>query len=367
MESRMTLKCHVRFGERGRETRLVRARQVRSAPTPLSPLLANIYLHELDRYMERYADLPQKEREKRQRRNEANFLYVRYADDLVVLCAGTKEQAEAMRKELYEFLDTELKLALALEKAKVTHIHDGFAFLGFAIDRTIVGSGKWAPRIRIPTRAMDKVQGKIPAALSPQTHDDSVRTKILGLTRIIGGWWRYYQTTSSPSRFFHKLDQKVLWRMAHWLGRQYQTNMPRVMQAYRRENTFGTGWLTLTRASDFRAKRHRLRTITNPYRSDASTIQRESLDMLAEEWLGTERRKGTSDLREVVYQREAGVCGICGNFVPRSEATMDHKIPRHRFKPARSGDTPEKLWILHREPCHRLKTKDDLQRGGRVR
>ena len=89
--------------------------------------------------------------------------------------------------------------------------------------------------------------------------------------------------------------------------------------------------------------------------------------MLEEEWLGTEGRKGNSDLREVVYQRDAGICGVCGNFVPRSEAIMDHKIPRYRFKPAKSGDTLENLWLLHREPCHRLKTKTDLQRGGRVR
>jgi hypothetical protein len=59
----MTPKCHVRFGERGRETRLVRARQVRSAPTPFSPLLSNILLTPFDREMRgrgyqltRYAD-----------------------------------------------------------------------------------------------------------------------------------------------------------------------------------------------------------------------------------------------------------------------------------------------------------------------
>jgi RNA-directed DNA polymerase len=50
----------------------------------VSPLLANIYLHELDRYMERYTELHPKEREKRKRRRVANFLYVRYADGMPV-------------------------------------------------------------------------------------------------------------------------------------------------------------------------------------------------------------------------------------------------------------------------------------------
>ena len=50
----------------------------------VSPLLANIYLHELDRYMEsNYLNLPQGQKKKRRAKGQANFLYVRYADDFV--------------------------------------------------------------------------------------------------------------------------------------------------------------------------------------------------------------------------------------------------------------------------------------------
>jgi RNA-directed DNA polymerase len=177
----------------------------------VSPLLANVYLHEVERYMERYTELPDGERRKRKRQELANFRYVHYAADVVVLCDGSKEQAEAMRQELFEFLGSELKLELSLEKTKVTHISEGFEFLGFRIDRNIVGSGRWAPRIRIPMRAMEKVRGKLRTALAPHTHGDSVRSKIIGLKRIIGGWCRYCQTTSSPSRYFNKLDHAVFW------------------------------------------------------------------------------------------------------------------------------------------------------------
>jgi RNA-directed DNA polymerase len=332
----------------------------------VSPLLANIYLHELDRYMERYTEINQIDRRRRKGQGLANFLYVRYADDFVVLCDGTKEQAETMRQELYEFLKSELMLELSMEKTKVTHVSEGFEFLGFLIDRDIVGSGKWAPRIRIPTRAVEKVRGKLRAALAPNTHEDSVRLKILGLNRIIGGWCRYYQTTSSPSFYFGKLGHESFELMAHWLGRKYQMSMPRVMRAFRKGNTLGTGSLTLEMAEDFKAKRHRLQVIQNPYTSE-TPVQRENLDPLGEEWKGTEERKGIQDYKEVVYQREEGICGICRNFVPWDEAEMDHKIPRHRFKPLERGDTLENLWILHREPCHSFKTKRDLQGGGRVR
>jgi RNA-directed DNA polymerase len=195
----------------------------------VSPLLANIYLHELDRYMERYTEITRLDRRRRKGRGLANFLYVRYADDFVVLCDGMKEQAETMRQELYEFLKSALMLELSLEKTKVTHISEGIEFLGFVLDRSIVGSGKWAPRIRIPPRAMEKVRSKVQTALAPDSHEDSVRAKILGLNRIIGGWCRYYQTTSSPNFCFKKLGRDTFWLMAHWLGRKYQMSIPRVM------------------------------------------------------------------------------------------------------------------------------------------
>jgi RNA-directed DNA polymerase len=329
--------------------------------------LANVYLHELDRYMERYTELSSVERRKRKRRGLANFLYVRYVDDWVVLCDGTRAQAEALRQELGEYLKLELKLELSMEKTRVTHISEGFVFLGFLIDRTIAGSGKWAPRIRIPAKAVEKVRGKLQAALAPDTHKDSVRSRILGLNSIIGGWCRYYQMTSSPNYYFDKLERELFWGMAHWLGRKHELNMPQVMRRFRKGNSFGTNHITLSWPSEFKAKRHRLRMIPNPYTTDDVRTQREDLDALGEEWTGTESRKGQEDHKEVVYQRDQGMCGICGNFVPWEEADLDHIIPRSWFNPPESGDRLENLEILHTDPCHQMKTKKDRQGGRRVR
>jgi 5-methylcytosine-specific restriction endonuclease McrA len=191
--------------------------------------------------------------------------------------------------------------------------------------------------------------------------------KILGLNGIIGGWCRYYQICSSPSYYFEKLEYESFWGMAHWLGRKRQMSIKKVMKSYRQGNTLGTGRTTLYKASDFKAKRHRLRAITNPYTSEATTVQWENLDSLEEEWIGAEERKGQGDRKEVMYQRDQGRCGICGNFVPWEEAHLDHRTPRHLFSPPESGDTLGNQWILHREPCHQMKTKRDLQGGGRVR
>lgn len=152
----------------------------------ISPLLANIYLNELDRYMERYTSLPRREKTKRRQQGMGTFTFSRYADDFVVLCNGGKDQAEEMREELYQFLKSKLRLELSKEKTKVTHLNDGFNFLGFRIYRDQGGSGI-TPKLVIPEEAMDKVRVKIRIALAPTSHQDSVNTKITGLTRLIRG------------------------------------------------------------------------------------------------------------------------------------------------------------------------------------
>jgi len=83
----------------------------------LSPLLANIYLNELDTFMrDRGYGIPQEERTARRRNGLANFGYARYADDFVVMCNGSKAQAEAFKEELYEFLSQNLRLNTPLSK-----------------------------------------------------------------------------------------------------------------------------------------------------------------------------------------------------------------------------------------------------------
>jgi RNA-directed DNA polymerase len=103
----------------------------------VSPLLANIYLHQLDKYMEStYLHFTSIQRVRRRKRGHGNALYVRYADDFVVLCNGTKAEAHAIKEELGGFLRT-MGLTLSEDKTKVTHITEGFDFLGYRVIRSI--------------------------------------------------------------------------------------------------------------------------------------------------------------------------------------------------------------------------------------
>lgn len=154
----------------------------------ISPILANIYLHELDTHMEEYKagfvtgtrfnrkvnpeytklnDAVKKykrqnakiwntltEAEKKERagvlrrlrekqrsvpskkfRDESykNLQYVRYADDFIVGIIGSKEDAEAIKVDLAVFLKEKLNLTLSAEKTKITHTTDRARFLGYDI------------------------------------------------------------------------------------------------------------------------------------------------------------------------------------------------------------------------------------------
>ncbi len=103
----------------------------------ISPLLANIALSALDRKyqadwqaMSRYPGLRQYLR----RQGHPTYRLCRFADDLIVLVHGTRQQAEALLAELRRRVEA-LGLQLKPEKTGITHIDEGFRFLGQRIIR----------------------------------------------------------------------------------------------------------------------------------------------------------------------------------------------------------------------------------------
>jgi group II intron reverse transcriptase/maturase len=118
------------------------------------PLLANIYLNELDTYMEEYKKnfdkgihaKPNLEYQRKQRgivqslpavtAGDPNFKrvwYCRYADDFIIGVNGSKQDAEVIKADIGQFLAEKLKLTMSVEKTKITHSKDKARFLGYDI------------------------------------------------------------------------------------------------------------------------------------------------------------------------------------------------------------------------------------------
>src|SRR4029453_15124596 len=100
--------------------------------------------------------------------------------DFVVLCNGTKAEAHPMKEKLGTFLCT-MGLTLSEEKTKVTHITEGFAFLGYWIIRSIGTRGKMVPKGHIPEGAIKKFRHKVREITGPSTPHESTNAKMTAL------------------------------------------------------------------------------------------------------------------------------------------------------------------------------------------
>src|SRR2546427_5248141 len=239
----------------------------------------------MGRYMEsKYLNLDQHARARRRKQGKGNFLYVRYADDFVILCNGTKVEAQSMKEELGGFL-TNIGLTLSEEKTKVTHITEGFIFLGYKVIREMGQSGKMVPKVLIPGSAIKKFRHKVRGVLAPNTTGEATSAKILALNSIVRGWCQYYRASSSPQIIFGHIQQEIFWGMAHWLGHKYKINMPEIMKRYSEGITFRTKSTRLVMPNEYKAKRLLTKTWHNPY-TEKEKIEREKLIVLDSLWIG---------------------------------------------------------------------------------
>jgi RNA-directed DNA polymerase len=98
----------------------------------LSPLLSNVALSVLDEYIAQAPGGPgasRNDRLTRRRHGLPNYRLSRYADDWCLVVSGTKADAEALREEIAGVLAT-MGLRLSEEKTLITHLNEGFGFLG---------------------------------------------------------------------------------------------------------------------------------------------------------------------------------------------------------------------------------------------
>jgi len=196
----------------------------------VSPLLANIYMHALDEWFhERFHAIGSRGRAKKARHGELAFVrYIRFADDFVVLMRCTEAQMLALKGELAEFVNQELKMTLSEEKTLITQATDGFDFLGV---RTFV-----APSRKDPTHVLPY---QIPAAKSVKSYRDKVRElssprrdyitpgeRIRTINWLVQGWAYYHRWGNAKETFTDlrwwtiKKVHKMLRRYAGGVGKR---------------------------------------------------------------------------------------------------------------------------------------------------
>ena len=188
----------------------------------LSPVLANIALSVLDEhFVEAWESAMGSEsaRQQRRRKGLANYRLVRYADDFVVLVAGTRADAEGLRAQVAEVLDR-VGLRLSEEKTTTVHVDEGFDFLGFHIKRN---RKRGTHKRFVYTYPSKKALAAVTARVRALTHGSmnlSLTRLLDRLNRLLRGWTTYFRHGVSKATFSY-LDSFVWRRVVGWLRRKH--------------------------------------------------------------------------------------------------------------------------------------------------
>ena len=165
--------------------------------------------------------------------------YCRYADDFVVIVKGSKAQAEAIRIECQMFLEQTLKLTLNMDKTHITHVNDGFVFLGHRIIRKRGSTGRMVVVTTMPKEKAKAFARKLSDTLSGN-HDLCKVDMVDRLNRQLAGWAAFYKFTDFTARIFQRIDTVVFWKLAHWLARKYRSRIKPLMRKWYRVPEKGT-------------------------------------------------------------------------------------------------------------------------------
>ena len=175
----------------------------------ISPLLANIYLHVLDRgWQAEGAHLGK---------------LVRYADDFVVMCK-TESQAKAARRLIERVLGG-LGLELHPDKTRLVNVGrkmESFEFLGcrFRKKRSILRNPRLTYMQRWPApRAMKRIRTRVRELTDRRSAGRDVQEVIVRLNLVLRGWGNYFRTGNADAKF-NQVDDYVHQRLCIWLRRR---------------------------------------------------------------------------------------------------------------------------------------------------
>ncbi len=175
----------------------------------ISPVLANVYLHRLDR----------------QWAERGTGVLVRFADDLVVMC-HTKREAEAALSALRSIL-AELGLEPKAAKTRIVHLKEGgegLDFLGFHHRRVRGERGYEHLRFlaRWPSReAMQRARDRIREITDYKRLRDPVEVIVQDLNRFLSGWANYFRYGNSRLHFT-RITTYALRRLARFVAKRHK-------------------------------------------------------------------------------------------------------------------------------------------------
>lgn len=168
---------------------------------PLSPLLSNVMLDDLD-----------KELEKR------GHKFVRYADDCNIY-VKTQRAGERVMESVREYLEKKLKLKVNAKKSKVDRA-TRVKFLGFSFYKN-----KGEMLIRVASRSLERFRDKL-RRLTKRTRSGKLEEIIQEINTYTMGWIGYYRQANTPS-VYEELDKWIRRRLRQLIWKRWKRGTTR--------------------------------------------------------------------------------------------------------------------------------------------
>jgi group II intron reverse transcriptase/maturase len=358
----------------------------------ISPLLANIYLNELDRFVEdtlipaytrgkrrqenpEYARLHTQiaaarrrkdreavhrlaqERRKLPSKSPADpdfrrLRYLRYADDFLLGFIGPKKEAEAIRDRLGEFLGQKLKLTLSAEKTLITHAADEKAkFLGYEITVTRAGdhvaaNGKRTANggiaLLMPQQVVRKYRDRFSQGGKPvhsiEATNDSDYTIVQRYQSVLRGVYHYYCMAVNVAKRMHGIKWILETSLTKTLARKFRVKVTEIYRRYQVTvpDVFGDGTRKVLRVVIARPDKEPLMAVFGGFPLKRIPEGMGSADLSFETtWFSPSGFRS-----EVVQRLLAGKCELCGAEGP---VQMHHirklaDLDRAGRRPATEGE-----------------------------
>jgi len=296
----------------------------------LSPLLANIYLNEIDKYFEnKYLDKSSLERRNNRRNGIGNVVYTRYADDFVLLTNGSIDQAQGLLEECRQEMDR-LKLTLSKKKTIITHVNKGFQFLGFQFKRS-EGQKQKIMKVTVPKESIKKFKGKINACFDKSSQNRDIIGSIQAANRIIKGWGNYYKYCNSAKSIFNKLDSYIFEKCVDFVCRKHRKSTKQILSKQFKNGIEWEGY-SLHKLQDLECGFYH-KTIFSNYEPSKKGISESLIPDLNTYWVGNQSRgKDWTTIRLQVLERDCNQCQDCNKEITLNNSNVHHIKHYSKFR-----------------------------------
>jgi RNA-directed DNA polymerase len=306
---------------------------------PISPVLTNLTLDGLERWLQQSFTASERRR--------AKVHLVRYADDLIITGSSREVLETVVKPRLEQFL-RERGLELSATKTIITPIEEGFDFLGKNIRKYPNGKVLTKPA-KVNVKAfLHKIRGII------KTHKAvEAGHLVVLLNPLIRGWANYHRHDAAKATF-KAVDRAIFASLWRWAKRRHPHKGTRWLKEKYFRSMGTRNWVfsgvhegqvrRLLWAVDTRVTRHvKIRGAANPY------------DPTWEEYfarrLGVRMAQTLQGRRQLLalWKEQNGRCPICHQPITELTAWHNHHIIR---RSSGGSDSGENRVLLHPE-CHR--------------